>query len=191
MQRLGTETAFDVLARVVAMLAQGKDIISFGIGEPDFDTPKNIKEAAKKAIDAGKTKYVPSAGIAELRKEIGAYVLKTRHIPVTPEEVVVTPGAKPILFNSMMACLNEGDEIIIPNPGFPIYESVANWIGAKPVPAPLIESKNFGLDVDALCKSITPRTKMILINSPNNPTGSVLSLDDLKTVAELAQKHNL
>src|ERR1051326_1270900 len=191
MQRLGTETAFDVLARVVAMRAQGKDIISFGIGEPDFDTPRNIKEAAKKAIDAGKTKYVPSAGIAELRKEIAAYVSKTRRIPVAPEEVVVTPGAKPILFNSMMACLNEGDEIIHPNPGFPIYESVADWIGAKPVPAPLIESKNFGLDVDALRKSITPRTRMILLNSPNNPTGSVLALDDLKTVAELAQKHNL
>jgi len=191
MQSLGTETAFDVLTRVVALRAQGKDIISFGIGEPDFDTPRNIKEAAKQAIDDGKTKYVPSAGIAELRQEIAKYVSKTRHIPVTPEEVVVTPGAKPMLFNSMMACLNPGDEIVYPNPGFPIYESVANWIGAKPVPAPLVESKNFGLDVDALRKSITPRTRMILLNSPNNPTGSVLGLDDLKTVAELVHKHNL
>src|ERR1041385_4611018 len=110
MNRLGTETAFDVLARVVALRAQGKDIISFGIGEPDFDTPRNIKEAAERAIDEGKTKYVPSAGIAELRQQIAQYVAKTRSIPVASEEVVVTPGAKPMLFNSIMACLNEGDE---------------------------------------------------------------------------------
>jgi aspartate/methionine/tyrosine aminotransferase len=191
MNRLGTETAFDMLVRVVALRAQGKDIISFGIGEPDFDTPRNIKEAAKRAMDEGKTKYVPSAGIAELRKQIATTVSQIRHIPVDPDEVVVTPGAKPILFNSMMACLNEGDEVIYPNPGFPIYESVAAWIGAKPVPVPLVESKDFGLDVDALRGSITARTRMILLNSPNNPTGSVLSLDDLKTVAALAQQHNL
>ena len=191
MNRLGTETAFDVLARVVALRAQGKDIVSFGIGEPDFDTPRNIKEAAKRAIDAGKTKYVPSAGIAELRREIAAHVSQTRRIPVTPEEVVVTPGAKPILFNSIMACLDEGDEIVYPNPGFPIYESVAHWIGARPIPAPLIESRNFGLDLDALRDAIGSRTRMIILNSPNNPTGSVLSIDDLKAVADLAQKHNL
>lgn len=191
MQRLGTETAFDVLAKVVAMRAQGKDIISFGIGEPDFDTPRNIKEAGKRAIDAGKTKYVPSAGIAELRNEIAKYMSRTRRIAVEPDEVVVTPGAKPMLFNTMMACLNPGDEVIHPNPGFPIYRSVADWIGAKPVAAPLIESKNFGLDLDVVRKSISPRTRLIILNSPNNPTGSVLSLDDLKAVAELAQKHNL
>src|ERR1051325_4879594 len=191
MKQLGTETAFEVLARVVALRAQGKDIISFGIGEPDFDTPRHIKEAAKGAMDEGKTKYVPSAGISELRQAIAAYVSRTRRITVAAEEVVVTPGAKPMIFNSMMACLNPGDEVIYPNPGFPIYESVAEWIGAKPVPAPLLEAKNFGLDVDALASAITPRTRMIILNSQNNPPGCVLPPADLKAVAELARKNNL
>lgn len=191
MTRLGTETAFEMLARVTALRAQGKDIISFGIGEPDFDTPANIKEAARRAMDGGKTKYVPSAGILELRREIARYVSTTRGIPVDPDEVVVTPGAKPILFNTMMATLNEGDEVVYPNPGFPIYESVARWIGARAVPAPLIESKSFGLDLDAVRRHITPRTRLIILNSPNNPTGSTLSRDDIAAVAELAKQHNL
>lgn len=184
--RLGTETAFEVLAIVKQLEAEGKHIISFAIGEPDFETPQNIKDAGCKAIQDNETHYGPSAGIMPLRETIADYIGKTRGIRVTPENVVVTPGAKPIIFHSILACVDPGDEVIYPNPGFPIYESMIRFVGAKPVPLPLVEEKNFSFDVDHLRSLVTEKTKMIIINSPQNPTGGVLSKSDLEAVAELA-----
>ncbi|MEI7903857.1 MAG: pyridoxal phosphate-dependent aminotransferase [Candidatus Firestonebacteria bacterium] len=186
MSRLGTENAFVVLAQVKKLLAQGKDIISFGLGEPDFDTPLNIKEAAIKAIKEGQTKYGPSAGILPLREAIARQAGKLRGIEIDPDEVVVTPGAKPIIFDAVMALVDEGDEVVYPNPGYPIYESVANFVGAKSVALPLWESKGFSFDIADLKKLVNKKTKMIFINSPQNPTGGVLSYNDLKAIAELA-----
>jgi len=191
MGRLGTETAFEVLAEVNKLKAEGQDIISFALGEPDFDTPQNIKDAVKKAIYDGYTHYSPSAGILPLRESIAHYISETRGIKVAPEEVVVTPGAKPIVFDSILSCINEGDEVIYPNPGYPIYESVINFIGGKPVPLPLLEEKNFSFNPEDLQRRITPRTKMIIINSPQNPTGGILSQDDLETIAEIAIQADL
>ena len=185
METLGTETAFEVLAKAKALEKQGKDVVHLEIGEPDFDTPKNIKEAAVKALYAGYTHYVPSAGIPELREAIANHIAETRKIPVSPEEVVVTPGAKPIMFFAIMACVNPGDEVLYPNPGFPIYESVVNFVGAKPVPVPLPEEKDFKFDIEFVKKNITKKTKMIIINSPENPTGGVLEREDLKVIADL------
>jgi len=189
--RLGTETAFEVLAEVNRLKAQGQDIISFAIGEPDFDTPQNIKDAATRAIRDGYTHYSPSAGILPLRESIARYISKTRGVEVEPEEVVVTPGAKPILLNSILSCVNEGDEVIYPNPGFPIYESVINFMGAKPVPLPLLEERNFRFDPEKLRMSITPKTRMIIINSPQNPTGGILTQDDLEAIARIAIQKDL
>ena len=184
METLGTETAFEVLAKAKALEKQGKDIVHLEIGEPDFDTPKNIKEAAVKALYAGYTHYVPSAGIPELREAIAEYISKTRRIHVEPEEVVVTPGAKPIMFFAILACVNPGEEVLYPNPGFPIYESVINFVGAKPVPIPLLEENDFRMDHEFVKKKITKKTKMIIINSPENPTGGVLTKEDLKVIAD-------
>ncbi|MGQ9530044.1 MAG: pyridoxal phosphate-dependent aminotransferase [Candidatus Bathycorpusculaceae bacterium] len=184
METLGTETAFEVLAKAKALEKQGKEIVHLEIGEPDFDTPKNIKEAAVKALYAGYTHYVPSAGIPELREAIAEYISKTRKIKVEPEEVVVTPGAKPIMFFAILACVNPGEEVLYPNPGFPIYESVINFVGAKPVPLPLLEENDFRMDQEYVKKKITKKTKMIIINSPENPTGGVLTKDDLKVIAD-------
>ncbi|MEM1565930.1 MAG: pyridoxal phosphate-dependent aminotransferase [Candidatus Bathyarchaeia archaeon] len=181
---LGTETAFEVLAKAKALERQGKNIIHLEIGEPDFDTPQNIKEAAVKALYSGYTHYVPAAGIPELREAIAEYISKTRKIPVDPEEVVVTPGAKPIIFFAILACVNPGDEVLYPNPGFPIYESVINFVGAKPVPIPLMEENDFSIDHEYVKEKITKKTKMIILNSPGNPTGSVLTKEDLKVVAD-------
>jgi aspartate aminotransferase len=186
MSRLGTETAFEVLARAKQLEKKGKDIIHLEIGEPDFDTPDNIKEAAIKALKDGYTHYGPSAGLPEVREVIAQHVSKTRKINAKPEQVVVTPGAKPIMFFSILALANEGEEVIYPNPGFPIYESVINFVGAKPVPIKLREENDFRLDTDELKKLITDKTKMIVINSPQNPTGGVLTKDDLKTIADIA-----
>ncbi len=188
---LGTENAFKVLAEVNKLKSQGKDIISFAIGEPDFNTPENIKEAGIKAIRQNYTHYNPSAGLPELRAEIAKHISSTRNIKVDPEEVVVTPGGKPIIFFSMFALINAGDEVIYPNPGFPIYESVINFIGAKAIPVPIIEQKNFSLDVNYLESIITPKTKMIILNSPHNPTGGMIEKKDLKAIASLAIKHNI
>jgi aspartate aminotransferase len=185
METLGTETAFEVLAKAKALEKQGKDVVHLEIGEPDFDTPKNIKEAAVKALYAGYTHYVPSAGIPELREAIANHIAETRKIPVSPEEVVVTPGAKPIMFFAILACVNPGDEVLYPNPGFPIYESVVNFVGAKPVPVPLPEEKDFKFDIEFVKKNITRKTKMIIINSPENPTGGVLGREDLNVIADL------
>ncbi|MFQ6065659.1 MAG: pyridoxal phosphate-dependent aminotransferase [bacterium] len=191
MGRLGTETAFEVLAQVNRLKAEGQDIISFALGEPDFDTPTNIKDAAMKAITDGYTHYSPSAGILPLRESIAHYISDTRGMGVEPDEVVVTPGAKPIIFDSILSCVNEGDEVIYPNPGFPIYESVIDFLGAKPVPLPLLEEKNFSFDPEDLRRRISPRTRMIILNSPHNPTGGILSQDDLETIAEIAMKNDL
>jgi aspartate aminotransferase len=184
MKTLGTETAFEVLAKAKALEKQGKDVVHLEIGEPDFDTPKNIKEAAEKALKASYTHYTPSAGMPELRQAIAEYISETRKLDVKPEEVVVTPGGKPIMFFSILALVNPGDEVLYPNPGFPIYESLINFVGAKPVPIPLKEENEFSLDPEYVKKKITKKTKMIILNSPENPTGGVVTREQLKVIAD-------
>jgi len=191
MSRLGTETAFVVLAKAKALEAKGKKIIHLEIGEPDFDTPKNIVDAAIQALKEGWTHYGPSAGLPEFREVIAEEVSKSRGIEVKPSEVVVTPGAKPIMFFSLLALADEGEEVIYPNPGFPIYESVINFIGAKAVPIELREENEFRLDVGELKRLITKRTRMMIINSPANPTGGVLTREDLRAIAELAVENDI
>ena len=191
MNNLGTETAFEVLARARELEAQGRNIVHLQIGEPDFDTPANVTQAAIEALKKGETHYTPSAGIMPLRQTIAEYIAKDRGMKVLPENVVVTPGGKPVLFYTIFACVNPGDEVIYPNPGFPIYESVIELVGAKPVPIPLREQNEFRLDVKELEKLITPKTTMIILNSPHNPTGSVLTAKDLEAIAALAIKHDL
>ncbi|MEA3297055.1 MAG: pyridoxal phosphate-dependent aminotransferase [candidate division Zixibacteria bacterium] len=191
LSRLGTESAFEVLARARALEAEGKSVIHLEIGEPDFETPDNISEAGIKAIRDGKTHYCPSAGTPAARKVIAEYVSTTRKAKVEPENVVIMPGAKPLIFNAIFALINEGDEVIVPNPGYPIYESVVNYVGAKPVPMKLREENDFRFLVDELKSLITPKTSMIVINSPQNPTGSVLTMGDLEAIYEMAKEHNL
>ncbi|HLT59493.1 MAG TPA: pyridoxal phosphate-dependent aminotransferase [Limnochordales bacterium] len=191
MGQLGTETAFAVLAEVQRLEAAGRSVINFAIGEPDFATPDHIKQAGIEALLRNETHYSPSAGIWPLRRAIARHVAETRGIDVEPQEVVVTPGAKPIIFYSILALIEPGDEVIYPNPGFPIYESVIRFAGARPVPAPLSEANGFRLDVQALTGLITDRTRMVIINSPHNPTGSVLTRDDLEALAKLARRHDL
>jgi len=190
MKRLGTETAFEVLARAKAMEAKGREIIHLEIGEPDFDTPRNIIDATIKALNEGYTHYGPSAGLPEARKTFAEFITADRGVEVGPENVVITPGAKPILFFSIMALCGKGDEVIYPNPGFPIYESVINFSGAKPVPIPLREEKAFSFDLDEMKGLVNDKTKLIIINSPHNPTGGVLTSDDMKGIAELAEKYD-
>jgi aspartate aminotransferase len=191
MSRLGTETAFVVLAKAKQLESQGKDIIHLEIGEPDFDTPKNIIDEAVAALKNHWTHYGPSAGLPQLRQVVADDISRTRKIKVGPENVVITPGAKPIMFFAMLALLNEGDEVIYPNPGFPIYESVIDFIGVKSVPIKMREEKQFRLDVDELISLITSKTRMIVINSPHNPTGSVLTKADLEAIAEVAIKNDI
>jgi len=191
MSRLGTETAFEVLAKAKKLEKEGKEIVHLEIGEPDFNTPQNITEAAIEALKEGYTHYGPSAGLPELREVIARYVADTRKILVDPDEVVVTPGGKPIMFFSILALVDEGDEVIYPNPGFPIYESVIEFLGAKSVPIQLREENDFRLDIDELKKLITPKTKLIIINSPQNPTGGILTLEDLKAIADVAISKNI
>jgi aspartate aminotransferase len=190
MKTLGTETAFEVLAKAKALEKQGKEIVHLEIGEPDFDTPKNIKEAAAKALSSGYTHYTPSAGMPELRQAVADYISKTRKLDVKPEEVVITPGGKPIMFFSILALVNPGDEVLYPNPGFPIYESMINFVGAKPVPIQLKEQNEFGLDPEYVKKMITKKTKMIILNSPENPTGGVVTREQLKVVADSISGRN-
>ncbi|MBS1560642.1 MAG: pyridoxal phosphate-dependent aminotransferase [Bacteroidetes bacterium] len=190
--RLGTETAFEVLVRARALEAQGKNIVHLEIGEPDFDTPPNIIKAAKDALDNGFTHYGPAAGLPDAKQAIADYVNKTRGYDLwKPEEVVFTPGAKPIMFFGMMAVVDEGDEVIYPNPGFPIYESVINYLNAVPVPLPLREDREFSFDVADLEARITPKTRMLILNTPQNPTGGVLTREQLKQIAELCIKHDI
>ena len=191
MTRLGTETAFEVLMKAKALEAQGRDIIHLEIGEPDFDTPANIIEAGCDALHRSFTHYGPSAGLMELREVIAQYVSETRRVNVTPDEVVVVPGGKPIIFFSVLALAEEGDEIIYPNPGFPIYESMINYVGAKAVPIRLREELDFRLDVDELASLINDRTKLIILNSPQNPTGGVLTKDDIAAIARAIGDRNI
>jgi aspartate/methionine/tyrosine aminotransferase len=191
MTRLGTETAFEVLVKAKALEAQGRDIIHLEIGEPDFDTPANIIEAGCDALHRSFTHYGPSAGLMELREVIAQYVSETRRVNVTPDEVVVVPGGKPIIFFSVLALAEEGDEIIYPNPGFPIYESMINYVGAKAVPIRLREELDFRLDVDELAGLINDRTKLIILNSPQNPTGGVLTKDDIAAIARAIGDRNI
>src|SRR5690349_11136689 len=183
MARLGTETAFEVLVKAKALEAQGRDIIHLEIGEPDFDTPGNIIDAGCDALRKGFTHYGPSAGMAELREVIAQYVSETRQVKVAPDEVVVVPGGKPIIFFSILALAEDGDEVIYPNPGFPIYESMINYVGAKPVPIRLREELDFRLDIAELAGLINDRTKLVILNSPQNPTGGVLTDNDIADIA--------
>ena len=183
MARLGTETAFEVLVKARALEAQGRDIVHLEIGEPDFDTPRNVIDSACDALHKGFTHYGPSAGLPQLRETIAQYVSETRRVDVSPDEVVVVPGGKPIIFFTILALAEEGDEVIYPNPGFPIYESMINYVGAKAVPIRLREEMDFRLDVDELAGLINDRTKLIIINSPHNPTGGVLEEKDIEGIA--------
>ena len=191
MQRLGTETAFVVLAKARALEAQGRDIVHLEIGEPDFDTPTHVVEAAVTALYKGYTHYGPSAGLNELRAVIAQQSSKEHGQTFTPDQVVVTPGAKPIMYYVITALIGEGDEAIYPNPGFPIYESMINFMGGKAVPIPLREQNDFRLDVNELESLITPNTRLIIVNSPQNPTGGVLTRSDLEAIAKLSIKHDI
>ncbi|MCX7731544.1 MAG: pyridoxal phosphate-dependent aminotransferase [candidate division WOR-3 bacterium] len=190
MERLGTETAFDVLCRAKALECT-RTVIHLEIGEPDFATPKHIVAAAKQALDEGWTHYGPSAGLPELREAIAEYAGRLRGVKFFPEQVVVTPGAKPVMAFAIMALVDTGDEVIYPNPGFPIYESMIEYMGGRPVPVRLREERNFRLDAEELAQMVNSRTKLIVINSPANPTGGVLTREDLRLIADTALKHNV
>jgi aspartate/methionine/tyrosine aminotransferase len=192
MSRIGTETAFEAAARARALEATGRSVIHLEIGEPDFDTPQHIKDAAARGLlEQSMTHYTAAEGIAPLRQAIADDVLRWKGIEATPEQVIVTPGAKPIMFYAMLALIDEGDEVIYPNPGFPIYESMARYVGGTPVAAPLREADDFRMDVDEVARLVTPRTKLLITNSPHNPTGSILTDADTRRLAELAVEHDL
>jgi len=191
MSRLGTETAFEVLNKARALEREGKEIVHLEIGEPDFDTPKNIIEAGVEALHNGWTHYGPSAGLPELRQAIAQEVSHSRGVQVASDEVVVVPGGKPIIFFTILAFADVGDEVIYPNPGFPIYESMIHYVGAQAVPIRLQEEKDFGFDVDEMASLITDRTKLIILNSPHNPTGGVLSERDIADIAEAIGERNI
>ena len=186
MQRLKVETAFEMMAKARKLEAEGKKVIHLEIGEPDFDTPANIKEAAKRALDEGKTHYGPSAGTPAHRQAVAEYYSKHIGVKIAPEMVVVTPGAKPIMSFAITALLNEGDECIVPDPGFPIYQSMVKFNGAVPVPVALREEDDFRMDLDELRRKANKRTKLIIINSPHNPTGGILTKEDLKEIADVS-----
>ena len=189
--RLIGEGAFEVLVRARALEAQGRDVVHMEIGEPDFPTPPNIVEAGRKALADGYTKYGPTQGDPELREAVAEYVSSTRGIPVDESRVVVTPGAKPVLFYTMLALLEPGDEVLFPNPGFPMYESVIGGCGAKPVAVPLLESRGFSIDLDRFRESLTDRTRLIILNTPQNPTGGTIPPEDLHAIAELVADRDL
>jgi|SRR5437899_1694450 len=189
--RLGTESAFEVLAKAHALEAQGRSIIHLQIGEPDFDTPPHVVQAAKDALDAGATHYVPSPGLPELREASSAFLERTRSARYSPDHVVIAPGAKPILFYAIMALCQEGDEVLYPDPGFPMYASIAAFAGARPVPVPLHEAHGFRMDPDEVAGLVTDRTKLLILNSPHNPCGSALTRQDVEALAELAIERDL
>jgi aspartate aminotransferase len=191
MYRLGTETAFEVAARAKALEAEGKPIIHLEIGEPDFDTPTHVRKAAAQALEEGYTHYGPATGLPELRKAIAEYAGKNRGLTFDPANVVVTPGAKPIMFYAIMALIEPGDEVIYPNPGFPIYESMINFLGGVAVPLQLSEMRDFRINLDELESKVSSKTRLIILNSPHNPTGGVLTLEDLQAIARLAVEHDL
>jgi len=191
MSRLGTESAFEVLARAKALEAAGTPVIHLEIGEPDFPTAGHIAEAAVDALRAGHTHYVPAPGIPALREAVAAFLERTGRMRVAPDRVVVTPGAKPIMFFTILALAGPGDEVLYPDPGFPMYESITSFAGATAVPVPLRESNGFRVDVAELERLITPRSRLLIINSPHNPCGSALTREDCAAIAELAQRHDL
>jgi aspartate aminotransferase len=189
MGRLGMETSFEVLARAQALEAQGRDVVHLEVGEPDFDTPRNIVEAGQAALGAGYTHYTAGQGIPALREAIARDASERRGIRFDPADVVVTPGGKPIMFFAILALVDAGDEVIYPNPGFPIYESMITFAGGRPVPIRIDEARDFSLDMEQLCSLIGPRTRMVILNSPHNPTGGVLTRGDLETLAEVCRQH--
>lgn len=191
MSKLGTESAFEVLARARALEAQGRKIIHLEIGEPDFDTPAHIVEAAEEGLRRGHTHYVPAPGLPELRQAVVDFLSRTGRMQATPDRVIVTPGAKPIMFFAILALCGEGDEVLYPDPGFPMYESIAAFSGATPVPVPLREENDFRLDPDELRALVTERTKLLVINTPHNPCGSALTREDCEAVAEIAIANDL
>ena len=191
MQTIGTESAFEVSARARALEATGRSIIHLQIGEPDFDTPANVREAAKRALDEGFTHYAPFPGIPALREAIAEDATARKGFPVTPDRVFVTVGGKGVMLYAILGLIDPGDEAIVPDPGYPIYESLVRFVGGTPVPIPIWMENDFRLDVDELATLITPKTRMIVINSPANPTGGVLTRGDLERIAELAQRHDL
>jgi aspartate/methionine/tyrosine aminotransferase len=191
MSRLGTESAFEVLAKARSLERQGKNVIHLEIGEPDFPTPPHVVEAGKQALDEGWTKYGPTGGLPELREAIAAYVSRTRGIRVSSENVCVVPGGKPIMFFTMMALIDAGDEVIYPDPSFPIYESMIRFLGATSVPIPLLETRGFSFDLDVLANRLSDRTRLVILNSPANPTGGIIPKDDLKRMADLLRPQDL
>ncbi len=191
MSRLGTETAFEVLNKARALEREGKEIIHLEIGEPDFSTPENIIDAAVEALHQGWTHYGPSAGLPELRQTIAGYISQTRGVKVTSDEVVVVPGGKPVIFFTILALVDEGDEVIYPNPGFPIYQSMIDYMGGSAVPIRLREDRDFSLDVDELASLITDHTKLIILNSPHNPTGGVLNRQEIHDIADAIGDRNV
>jgi aspartate aminotransferase len=191
MGSIGTETAFEAAARARALEAQGRDIIHLEIGEPDFDTPPHVRDAAKRALDEGATHYAPFPGIPELREAIAEDATARKGFPVAADRVFVTVGGKGVMVYAILAAIDSGDEVIVPDPGYPIYESLTRFIGASPVPIPIRQAHDFRLDPDELAALITPRTRMIVLNSPANPTGGVLTRTDLEAIAELAIRHDL
>jgi aspartate aminotransferase len=191
MSRIGTESAFEVLAKARELEKQGKKVIHLEIGEPDFPTPAHVVEAGKRALDEGWTKYGPTPGFPELREAIAAYVSRTRGIKAGADQVCVVPGGKPIMYFSMMALLEAGDEVIYPNPSFPIYESMIRFLGAKPVPIPLVESRGFSFDLDMLQNRLSSKTKMVILNSPANPTGGVIPKEDIRRMADMLRDRDL
>ncbi len=191
MQRIGVESAFEVLVRARALEAQGRSVIHLEIGEPDFPTPRHIVEAAKQALDEGWTHYGPTQGFPELREAVAAHVSATRGISVGPERVCIVPGGKPIIFFPMLALLEAGDEVVYPNPGFPIYESMIRFLGAKPVPIPLVEEHGFSFNLDVLRDALTDRTRMLVLNSPQNPTGGLIPPEDIRAIAEMVRDRDL
>ncbi|WP_350275397.1 pyridoxal phosphate-dependent aminotransferase [Kribbella sp. HUAS MG21] len=191
MDRLGTESAFEVLAKAKALEARGRDIVHLEIGEPDFDTPAHVIAAAQQALDKGYTHYVPAPGIPELRTAVADFLDRTGRLRTTPDRVLVTPGAKPVMFFTILALCEEGDEVLYPDPGFPMYASIAAFAGAKPVPVPLREENGFVVDPDELRSLVTERTKLLILNSPHNPCGSASTPEQLRAIAEIAIEHDL
>ncbi len=191
MSLLGTETAFEVLAKARRLEAEGMDVVHLEVGEPDFDTPSNIIDAGAAAMNQGYTHYGPSPGFPEVRARIAEEISRTRNVSVTGENVVITPGGKPIMFFTMLALVDEGDEVLYPNPGFPIYESMISGVGGVPVLMRLYESKDFNIDLDEVTGQITSRTKLMVINSPNNPCGSVIAKEDIEALADLAKENDI
>ena len=191
MSHIGTESAFEVLAKARALEKQGKSIIHLEIGEPDFPTPAHVVEAGQHALAEGWTKYGPTPGLPELRESIARYISRTRGISVAADNVCVVPGGKPIMYFGMTALLNPGDEVIYPDPSFPIYESLIHFLGAKAMPVPLVESRGFSFDLDTFEKSLSPKTKLVILNSPANPTGGVIPKEDLKKIADLLRDRDV